>query len=192
ELLADQAGADDLAVHLDEAPLRLPGEDHAGDAGHEQGIDQSGDQRQRDHQHDGRSDFLDHGEFSSGKVQGRDREVDGLDADERNDDAAYAVDQQVTAQQRPGADRAVGDALQRQRDQRDDDQRVEDDGRQDGALRARQAHDVERLQLRIERHEHGRDDGEIFRHVVGDGEGGERAARHQELLADLDDLDELG
>ena len=40
--------------------------------------------------------------------------------------------------------------------------------------------------------EQRRDDGEVLRHVVGDGEGGQRAARHQQLLADLDDLDELG
>ena len=54
------------------------------------------------------------------------------------------------------------------------------------------SHDVQRLQLRIEGEEHGRDDGEILGHVVGDGERRERAARHQQLLADLDDLDELG
>ena len=35
-------------------------------------------------------------------------------------------------------------------------------------------------------------DGEIFGHVVGDAEGGQRAAGHQQLLADLDDLDQLG
>ena len=46
----------------------------------------------------------------------------GLDADKGNDDAAEAVDQQVTAQQRAGADGAIGDAFQRQRDQRDDEQ----------------------------------------------------------------------
>ena len=91
-----------------------------------------------------------------------------------------------------GADRAIAHAFQRQRNERDDDQRVEDDRRQDGALRRRKLHDVERLQLRIEGDEHRRDDGEIFRHVVGDRERGQRAARHQELLADLDDLDELG
>ena len=56
----------------------------------------------------------------------------------------------------------------------------------------RQVHDVERLQLRIEGDEHRRDDGEILRHVVGDRERGQRAARHQQLLADLDDLDQLG
>ena len=47
-------------------------------------------------------------------------------------------------------------------------------------------------ELRIEGDEHRRDDGEVFRHVVGDREGGQRAARHQQLLADLDDLDQLG
>ena len=56
--------------------------------------------------------------------------------------------------------------------------------------------DVRRMtfsaESRIGRHEHRRDDGEIFGHVVGDREGRERAARHQELFADLDDLDELG
>ena len=56
----------------------------------------------------------------------------------------------------------------------------------------RQPHDVQRLKLRIERDEHRRDDGEILRHVVGDRERGQRAARHQQLLADLDDLDQLG
>ena len=56
----------------------------------------------------------------------------------------------------------------------------------------REAHDVERAELRVDRGEHRRDDGEVLRHVVGDREGGERAARHQQLLADLHDLDELG
>ena len=42
------------------------------------------------------------------------------------------------------------------------------------------------------RHEHRGQDGEVLRHVVGDAERGQRAAGHQQLLADLDDLDELG
>src|ERR1700755_3442969 len=99
--------------------------------------------------------------FSSDEVQGGDDEVDRLDADERDDDAADAVDEKVTAQQRAGADGAVGDAFQRQRDQRDNDERVEDDRRQNRALRAREIHDVQRLQLRIESEEDRRDDGEI-------------------------------
>ena len=77
-----------------------------------------------------------HGSVSSGEAQGGDDEVDRLDADERHDDAAEAVDQEVAPQQRRRADRPVAHAPQRQRDQGDDDQRVEDDRRQDGALRA--------------------------------------------------------
>ena len=40
--------------------------------------------------------------------------------------------------------------------------------------------------------EHRRNDGEVLRDVVGDGERGQRAAGHQKLLADFDHLDELG
>jgi len=36
---------------------------------------------------------------------GRDENVDSLDADERNDDAAQAIDGRLAAQQRSGADR---------------------------------------------------------------------------------------
>src|SRR3954467_6012012 len=68
------------------------------------------------------------------QVQGNDDEVDRLDADEGNDDTAEAVDQQVAPEQCAGPDRAIGDALQRQRDQCDDNKCVEDDRRQDGAL----------------------------------------------------------
>ena len=55
-----------------------------------------------------------------------------------------------------------------------------------------QAHDVEDLQLGEGDDEHGRDHGEVLGQVVGDRERRQRAAGHQELLADLDDLDELG
>ena len=71
-------------------------------------------------------------------------------------------------------------------------ERVEDDRRQDGALRRREAHDVERAEFRIGREEQRRDDGEVLGDVVGDRERGQRSARHQELLADLGHLDELG
>src|ERR1700738_2179196 len=90
--------------------------------------------------------------FSS-QVQGVDHEVDRLDADEWNNDAANAVNQQIAAQQRARADRTERDALQCQRNEGDDDQRIEDDGRQNRALRARQVHNVERLELRAEQDE---------------------------------------
>src|SRR5438270_13567300 len=66
-----------------------------------------------------------------GQVQGNNDEVDRLDTDEGNGDAAEPVDQQVAPEQRTGADRTIGDAFQRERNQPDDDQRIEDDRRQD-------------------------------------------------------------
>jgi hypothetical protein len=65
--------------------------------------------------------------FSLDQMQGVDGEVDRFDADKRDDYAAKAVDQQIAPQQRAGADRTVGNAFERQRNQRDDDQRVKDD-----------------------------------------------------------------
>ena len=55
-----------------------------------------------------------------------------------------------------------------------------------------QPHDVQPSEHRIRARERRRDDGEILRHVVGQAEGGQRPAGHQQLLADLDDLDQLG
>src|ERR1700719_4395565 len=78
------------------------------------------------------STFRDH---ALGEMQGSDDEVDCLDADKRNDDAADAVDHQVMPLQRAGPYRAIRHALQSQGNQPDDDPGVEDDGEQDGALR---------------------------------------------------------
>ncbi len=71
-----------------------------------------------------------------GETQRFDDDVDRLDADERNDDAADAIDQQVAGQNRGRAERTIRHAAQRERNQRDDDQRVENDRRQNRALRA--------------------------------------------------------
>ena len=56
------------------------------------------------------------------EVEGGDDEIDDLDADERHDDAAEAVDEQVALQNRERADGPEFHAAQRQRNQRDDDQ----------------------------------------------------------------------
>ena len=52
-------------------------------------------------------------------------------------------------------------------------------------------HDVERGDGGEHADEHRRDDGEILGDVVRDAEGRERAAGDEELLADLDDLEQL-
>src|SRR5579883_3354648 len=92
--------------------------------------------------------------LSSGKTDGGDQHVDELDANEGHDDAAEAVDEKIAPQNARRTHRTVGDAAQRQRDERNDDERVEDDCREDGALRRLQLHDVERLELWIEGEKH--------------------------------------
>ena len=42
------------------------------------------------------------------------------------------------------------------------------------------------------RHQHGRNDREILRDIVGDAERGQRAARDQHLFPDLNDVEQLG
>ena len=59
-------------------------------------------------------------------------------------------------------------------------------------MRTGEPHHVERRKLRVGADEGRRDDGEVLGDVVGDREGGQRTARHQHLLAGLDDLDQLG
>ncbi len=59
----------------------------------------------------------------------------------------------------------------------DDDPCIENDRRQDRALRRGELHDGVPSQLRIECKENRRDDSKIFRHVVCDRERGESAPR---------------
>ncbi len=94
-------------------------------------------------------------------------------------------------EQAAGLDGAVLHAAEGQRDEHDDDEGVEDDAGEDRGVGV-QPHDVECAERGVGAHERRGDDGEVLGHVVGDAEGRERAAGHQQLLADLDDLDELG
>lgn len=66
------------------------------------------------------------------EVEADQDQVDQLDADEGHDQSADAVDQQVAAQDGGRTERPVGYALQGQRNQRNDDESVKDDRRQDG------------------------------------------------------------
>ena len=53
-------------------------------------------------------------------------------------------------------------------------------------------HDVQRAQLRIGHQKQSRNNGKIFSHIIGNRKGGERAACHQQLLANADNFNELG
>src|SRR6516164_5172566 len=56
-------------------------------------------------------------------------QVDQLDADERHDDSAQAIDPDIAAQHRGSTRRPIAHPAQRQRNQRHDDQRIEDNRR---------------------------------------------------------------
>src|SRR6202011_6141310 len=116
--------------------------------------------------------------FSGGSQADRvDEQVDGLDSGEGGDDAADSVGGEVVPDQGSRTDRAVAHAAQGERDEDDDDDGVEDHGRQHGAVGAVQLHDVESVQLRQRDKEDGGDDREILRDIVGDAERGQRATR---------------
>src|ERR1700690_4039439 len=105
------------------------------------------------------------------RVQGDQNQVDEFDEDERHDHATDAVDPHVAAQDRRRTGRAELDAAKRQGNQSDDDQRIEDDGGEYGALGAVEVHDVQGLQWSIvpEHVRAGkecRNDGEVFGDVI--------------------------
>ena len=130
----------DLAVSHDQAAVGLMRKDELGDAGDRQRVEQAGDhgQEQASSRIAGRSSESMIMLFSSpqARCSAATRMSISLDADERDDDAAHAVDQEIAAQERRRAERPILHAAQRQRDQRDDDQRIEDDRREDRALAA--------------------------------------------------------
>ena len=145
-----------------------------------------------DQQDDSRADFFQHDVSPHARCKRGDDEIDRLDADERQHDAAEAIDQQIASQQRPapigryatpfsasGISAMMISALKMIAD------RI-------ALCGVASCMTLSTCQLRIEGDEDRRDDGEIFRDVVGDRESGQRAARHQQLFADLDHLDQLG
>ncbi len=144
-LLADQGRAGDLAVGLDLRAVRLVVEESLGDAGDDERVEDAGQQGQCQEGPQARS------EHSGGVREGvghGDQPIPGTRERIRSmtlmpmkgcDQAAQAVDPEVAAEHPVRAHRPVPHALQGQRHQRDDDQRVEDDGGQDRGGPARTA-----------------------------------------------------
>src|SRR3984957_21872 len=128
---------------------------------------------------------------SSGETSQYQAQVDELDSDKGHQNAPEAIDEKIAAQEHGCTERPVLHALQRQRNEKHDYDCIENDGSKDRRERACEAHDVERIELRIGRGKGGGDNGEILGHIIGDAEGGQGTPRHQHLLAGLDDLDKL-
>ena len=104
---------------LDQAAVGLAGKQRRRGGSYDRGVKHGADDEERTGSYDqhGRRSFM-------VLLQGRDssegerpnHEVDGLDADEGHEDAAHAVDEQVAAQERGGAQGPVRDTPERQRE----------------------------------------------------------------------------
>src|SRR5215470_7416341 len=74
------------------------------------------------------------------EAEGHEDHVHELDPRKRDEDAAHAVDPEVAPEDGRRADGTVKDAAEGQRDERNDDQGVEDDGGENGTLRRGEMH----------------------------------------------------
>src|SRR5208282_5672174 len=114
----------------------------------------------------------------SNQMERNHKEVDCLDAYERNDHAADTPDQQILPQERVRTQRLVADSSKSDRNKQRDDQRVKYDGRKNRRSRRVQMHNVDLLQPWQRPSEQRRDNREIFRNVIRNRERRESAARH--------------
>ena len=127
EVLRDQRGAYDLALHGRQASRHLTGEKHASNPGHKKRIDPAHDYCPEDRHHD-RGSYGFHRVASLRQPDGMYHNVNRLDPKEGCHDSAQSVDQQVSPQDPYCADCPVAYAAQSKWDQDHDDERIEDDG----------------------------------------------------------------
>src|SRR5712672_1286168 len=125
---------------------------------------------------------------SGNEVAGDHDKIDYFNSDEGNDDSSEAPDQQIFAQKGVCSQRSVTDSLKGHRDKEWNNECVENNCRKDCGGRRVQLHDVNPLQPWQSAGEKRWNNRKIFRDVIGDREGRQCAAGHQELLADLDDF----
>lgn len=78
----------------------------------------------------------------------RQQHVDELDSYKGSNDPAETINYEIASKQRCRSHRPIPYASQSQRDQNDDNQRIENDRRQNCRLWGSQVHHVENIQLR--------------------------------------------
>ena len=110
KILTEPFRADDPSVSaFDEASVGLAGKEELAGAEDDQRKDSAEQHGEEECRTDRSEDFFEdgvHGFFQLGEMQGGNNEIDQLNADERHDDAAQAVDEQVALQDFRGAKRA--------------------------------------------------------------------------------------
>src|SRR5277367_3302934 len=106
KVLANYRGADDLVSARFQAAVGLPWKDELGESEHDYRIDDSGQDRQDEGHFDGGYEFS-HDFSSSDHVKCGEGNVDQFDSDERNQDSAESIDDEVARENRRRAHRAI-------------------------------------------------------------------------------------
>jgi len=128
ELLTDQLASNCLAIVNYERPASLTWKNQLRDRSHDPRIDQSRhhDQHERE-ENSGTKLFPYHDIFLLlDRVNQDENDIDELDADEGDNEPADAVDDEIAAEDYSRRRRTVFHSSQRERNQSDDNERVED------------------------------------------------------------------
>jgi len=124
ESLPDDGRAHDFAVSNNQLTVRLVWKNQLRQSSHNEWIQQSEKDGCCNRHQDGDQKVLFHRELLC-QARMCNQQVDQLDANKGNDHATETVYEQVVSQQCRRAHRTILHAAQRQRDQRNDDQRIE-------------------------------------------------------------------
>src|ERR1700675_2761946 len=125
EILSDDSRADNLAIADDELSVSLVAHGELSECGDDERIDDPEKNRGDNCVANGNNKRAAHEFCSLHQVQAFEGQVNQLDSNERRNDAANAVNDEVAAQQGLCGHGLILHALQRQRDKRDDDKSVE-------------------------------------------------------------------
>ena len=129
ELLTQQSGTPHGPAGInDQAAIGFVVEKRLSDSKHKQRIKPATHNCEHQSGHDRTANFSEEVFHDLNKFEGRNNDIDQFDADKWNDDAAQAVDEEVAPQHGHCSDRLELNATQRQRNQGDDNQRIENDG----------------------------------------------------------------
>jgi len=122
--LTDNQRSHNSSVLLNQLAIRLRGKEELPQSRHRQRVEQPEHYRRYYGHHHCNSNVFFHNFFSR-QMQERYDDINQLDADERSNHSTHSINQQILPQQRGSPHRAVPDSSKGQRDESDNDQRVE-------------------------------------------------------------------
>ena len=126
EGLSDNSRSYNFSVRLNQLSISLVGEKNLRKAGNDQRIDNPEKHGSRYCHQYGNNQISPHHNSPLGQPNPSDQHINQLDTQERDNDSAHTIDPEIAAEKRCCAHRAVFHAAQRQRNQGNNNYRVED------------------------------------------------------------------